>query len=189
MLFRSPVNTFDKFDLVFSGHYHHKSSNGNIHYLGNPYELTWSDYNDPRGFHLFDTTNRELEFIKNPYTIFNKITYDDVEETVTELSNKDFSQYTNTYIKVIVVNKTNPYVFDLFLSNLYKANPIDVSIIDANIESMSSELSEDIVSEAEDTLTILNKYIDGLTTDDVDPEKLKTIVKELYVEALNLENV
>jgi DNA repair exonuclease SbcCD nuclease subunit len=61
---------FEKFDLVFSGHYHHRSSDKHIHYLGNPYELTWQDYNDPRGFHLFDTDTRRLEYIPNPYRMF-----------------------------------------------------------------------------------------------------------------------
>ena len=46
-------NIFDKFAMVFSGHYHTRSSDGHIYYLGNPYELTWQDYNDQRGFHLF----------------------------------------------------------------------------------------------------------------------------------------
>jgi DNA repair exonuclease SbcCD nuclease subunit len=56
---------FEKFDLVCSGHFHHRSSNGNINYLGNPYELTWADFEDPRGFHIFDTSTRELDFIPN----------------------------------------------------------------------------------------------------------------------------
>lgn len=184
-----PANTFDKFDLVFSGHYHHKSSSGSIHYLGNPYELTWSDYNDQRGFHIFDVSSRELEFIKNPYSIFHKITYDDkIEDSIKQISGKDLTPYKDTYVKVVVINKTNPYLFDLFMNNLYKASPIDVSIIDDNLEYMNSELTEDIVSEAEDTLTILNKYVDGLKTDDIDSGKLKNILKELYIEALNLEN-
>ena len=184
-----PANTFNKFDLVFSGHYHHKSSNGNIHYLGNPYELTWSDYNDQRGFHIFDLDNRELDFIKNPYSIFHKITYDDkIEDSIKQISGKDLTPYKDTYVKVVVVNKTNPYLFDMFMNNLYKASPLDVSIIDDNLENMTGELTEDIVSEAEDTLTILNKYVDSLTTSDIDSGKLKNILKELYIEALNLEN-
>ena len=34
---------FNKFERVFSGHYHTKSDNGNIFYLGNPYEIYWTD--------------------------------------------------------------------------------------------------------------------------------------------------
>ena len=180
---------FNKFDLVFSGHYHHKSSNGSIHYLGNPYELTWSDYNDPRGFHLFDLETRELEFVKNPHSIFYKITYDDtITDAISEISNKDLAIYKDTFVKVIVINKTNPYLFDLFMSNLYKQNPIDVSIVEDNLD-LTEGMESDIISDAEDTLTILNKYVDNLQVQDLDNGKLKNILKELYVEALNLESV
>ena len=182
-------NIFDKFDLVFSGHYHHKSSNGGIHYLGNPYELTWSDYNDPRGFHLFDTHTRELEFVRNPYSIFHKVSYDDtIPDAISEFSNIDLTKYKDTFVKVIVVNKTNPFLFDLFMSNLYKQNPIDVSIVEDNLD-LTEGLESDIISDAEDTLTILNKYVDNLQVQDLDNGKLKNILKELYVEALNLESV
>lgn len=180
---------FNKFDLVFSGHYHHKSSDGSIHYLGNPYELTWSDYADPRGFHLFDTSTRELEFVRNTYSLFYKITYDDTTpHAISEISNMDLELYKESFIKIIVVNKTNPYLFDLFMSNLYKQNPIDVSIVEDNID-LTEGLETDIISDAEDTLTILHKYVDNLQVQDLDSGKLKGILKELYIEALNLETI
>ena len=180
---------FNKFDLVFSGHYHHRSSDSGIHYLGNPYELTWSDYNDARGFHLFDTDTRELEFVKNPNSIFFKINYDDkVTDAVNTISKIDLSQYKDTFVKVIVVNKINTYLFDLFMNNLYKVSPIDVSIIEDVID-LTESTDTDIISEAEDTLSILNKCVDGLQTENIDANKLKNILKELYIEALNLENV
>jgi DNA repair exonuclease SbcCD nuclease subunit len=180
---------FNKFDLVFSGHYHHKSSAGNIHYLGNPYELTWSDFNDDRGFHFFDTSTRLLEFVKNPNSIFYKINYDDsIEDAIKYYSNLDLENYKDTYVKVIVTNKTNPFLFDMFLNNLYKVAPIDVSIVEDNID-LTEGLEDDIISEAEDTLTILNKYVDNVQVDGIDNAKLKNILKMIYVEALNLENV
>ena len=57
---------FNKFDMVFSGHFHHKSDNGTVYYTGNPYQTNWLDYKDPRGFHIFDFDSRELTFIQNP---------------------------------------------------------------------------------------------------------------------------
>ena len=83
---------FQRFDTVMSGHFHHKSDDGQIFYLGCPYEITWSDYNDPKGFHVFDTETRELHRILNPYKMFSKIYYDDSNENYGE---HDVNQYRN----------------------------------------------------------------------------------------------
>lgn len=176
---------FDKFELTFSGHYHHKSSSGDIHYLGNPYELTWQDHNDDRGFHLFDLDTKTLEFIKNPNNMFHKIVYDDVSESISDIDKKDLAIYNNSYVKVVVVNKTNPYLFDKFMNNLYNVNPIDITIVEDFSELL--EDVEDTVDQAEDTITILNKYVDGITEQSIDNNELKKLLKELYVEALNTE--
>jgi NAD-specific glutamate dehydrogenase len=173
--------------MVFSGHYHHRSSADGIYYLGNPYELTWQDYNDTRGFHLFDLSNRELEFVPNPNVMFHRIIYDDKTESITEISNKDLSVYKDKYVKVVVVNKTNPFLFDTFMNNLYNSNPIDITIAEDVID-LTEESENDIIDEAEDTMTILNKYIDAVTPENIDNDKLKSIMRELYVEALNTEN-
>ena len=89
---------FNKFDMAMSGHFHHKSDDGTVFYLGNPYEITWSDYKDPRGFHIFDTETRELEHIQNPYRMFRKFYYDDSNESFESLTERDYSEYNNTYV-------------------------------------------------------------------------------------------
>lgn len=177
---------FKRFDHVFSGHYHHRSTSDNIHYLGNPYELTWQDYNDPRGFHLFNTDDYTIEFIPNPNIMFHRVIYDDREETITEINNKDLNKFTNTYVKVVVVNKTNPYLFDKFMNNLYNVNPIDITIAEDMVD-LTEGVEDDMINEAEDTITIINKFVDGIQEEHIDNDKLKTVLKELYVEALNLE--
>lgn len=177
---------FKRFDVVFSGHYHHRSHSDNIHYLGNPYELTWQDYNDPRGFHLFDLDTRSLEFIENTNVMFHRIVYDDKEESITEINNKDLTKFTNTYVKVVVLNKTNPYLFDKFMAKLYEVNPIDVTIAE-DFADLTEGVEDDMINEAEDTITIINKFVDGIKEEHIDNDKLKNVLKELYVEALNLE--
>ena len=179
-------NLFSKFDYVFSGHYHHRSTNDNIHYLGNPYELTWQDYNDPRGFHLFDFDTRKLEFIENPNVMFHRIIYDDREESITEINNKDLTKFASTYVKVVVLNKTNPYLFDKFMNNLYAVNPIDITIAE-DFTDLTEGVEDDMINEAEDTITIINKFVDGIKEEHIDNDRLKTVLKELYVEALNQE--
>lgn len=179
------VDRFRRYDIVLSGHFHHKSADKNILYVGTPGEMTWADYNDERGFHVFDTNTRELEFIQNPHRMFNKITYDDGTQTFETWKNFDFSKLKDTYVKVVVLNKQNPYLFDTIVDSLYKATVADISIVE-NFTDNLEEIDDDIVNQAEDTITILNKYIDNLTLD-VTPDKLKSLMKELYIEAINKE--
>lgn len=172
---------FRKFSQTFSGHYHHRSSADGIHYLGNPYELTWSDYNDPRGFHLFDIETEELTFHHNPNRMFHRIVYDDTQETVI---NPDNDLYRDRYLKVVVTNKTDPFYFDRFIDTLYSKNPADLKIVE-DFSDLTEGLDENMVDQAEDTLTTLNKYIDSIPAENIDNNKLKNIFRELYIEALN----
>lgn len=177
---------FNRFDCTFSGHYHHRSNSGAIFYLGNPYELTWQDYSDTRGFHIFDLQSRDLDFIPNPNVIFHRIAYDDKNASIKEYLEKDLSAYTNAYVKVVVVNKTNPHLFDRFMDKLYAVNPLDITIVEDAID-LTDGLEDDKIDEAEDTITIINKYVDALQNDGIDNSRLKTMMREIYVEALNLE--
>lgn len=174
-----------KYDIVLSGHFHHKSSADNITYVGTPYEMTWSDYNDPKGFHIFDTNTREMEFIKNPYTMFNKVFYDDGETDFEFWKKYDYDIYKDTFVKIVVLNKQNPYLFDNVIDNFYKAGISDLSIVE-DFTDMSIDDDQELIDQAEDTMTILGKYIDNLTLN-VDSNKLKMMMKEIYVEALDTE--
>lgn len=173
---------FNKFDFVASGHFHHKSQKGNIHYLGTAYELFWNDWNDPKGFHVFDTETRQLEFIENPNRMFHKIYYDDIDNKRPAFHDEGIA---NTYIKVIVKNKTNPYVFDLFMSQVERQQPAHVQVVDDHLH-LDLESDVDIVSEAEDTMTILTKYIDGIDTD-VPKDSVTKFVRSLYSQALSIQ--
>jgi len=180
------ANVFDKFDLVCSGHFHHKSSRGNINYLGTPYEMTWTDFQDPRGFHIFDTDTRELEFIQNPYRMFNKIHYDDTDKTMEDVLDIDLNAYANTFVKVVVHNKTNPYWFDMFISKLEKSGVVDMQVVEDHL-NLNLEDDSDIIDEAEDTLTILRKVVDGIDTKNIQKKELDNFLTSLYNEALHVE--
>lgn len=177
---------FEKFDLVASGHYHTRSNSGNIYYLGAPCEYTWSDFNDPRGFHVFDTETRELTFIQNPITIFKKIFYDDDDMTLDEIMDFDTSGYRDTIVKVVVKSKTNPYWFDMFIDKLETSGTVDLQVVEDHM-NLNLEDEQDIVDEAEDTLTILKKYVSNIDIKGVNITKLESTITELYDEALSLE--
>lgn len=173
---------YSKFDICMSGHFHHRSSDGSIFYLGSHAEFTWSDYDDSRGFHILDTKTRKLEFIENPYKMFKKIWYNDSEEFD---PNIDLSEYKNTIVKIIVVNKTNPYIFDRFIENLESEEPLDIQIVEDHL-NLDLEDNQDIVNEAESTLDIFKKYIENHEMN-VNKEKLSQMIVDLHNEALTVE--
>lgn len=173
---------FDKFNLVCSGHFHHKSSVGNIHYLGAMSEHTWSDFDDDRGFHLFDTETRKLEFIKNPYSMFKKIWYDDREGTTPlAFSKKD---YKDCIVKVVVTAKENPYLFDTFITKLEAAGAIDVLVVDDHL-NLYSETTEEI-DNTQDTISIFSSYVSQLDIEGVNKDKLYSCLINIYNEAQEL---
>jgi DNA repair exonuclease SbcCD nuclease subunit len=164
---------FGKFEKVLSGHFHTKSTKGNIHYLGNPYQLYWNDYQAVRGFHILDTETLDLKFYKNPYMLFEKIYYRDSAEWM------DVTGYAGKYVKVIVEDKQDQLKFDKLIKMLYDAGVADLKII----EDLSVEfegVSEDV--ETEDTMTMLDKYIDDVEFS-ANKESIKTTVRSLYLEA------
>jgi len=173
-------NLFKRFEKVISGHFHKKSDDGQVYYLGCPYQLTWSDYNCPKGFHIFDTTTRELTRVPNPAVMFKKFIYDDKKEDYTK---KDLSDYENTYVKLFISQKTDSDMFDKLLDRFHnEINAYEINVIEDLSSDINSTVKENILDQGEDTLTFLGNYIDQVDTT-LDRAKLKTFAKQLYVEA------
>lgn len=179
------TDVFNKFDMVLSGHFHHKSSHGNINYLGSPYEMTWSDYNDLKGFHVLDTETRDLTFIENPYRLFHRFEYDDTNLTLENLDEINFDLFADTYMKVIVKNKTNSYIFSLFIERLTKANVFNLQIIE-DLLNLDIEDGNDIGNQAKSTVEILEDYVETIETK-MNKKELNGLFRTLYQEALNIE--
>jgi hypothetical protein len=175
---------FNRFDVVCSGHYHHRSSNGNIHYLGSPCEFTWSDYADPKGFHIFNTETREITFIENPYNVFEKVFYDDLNKEMDEVLQFDANRYSGKYVKVIIKNKTNPLWFDMVIERIDKAGVADMQVVEDHL-NLDLEEDADIINEAEDTMTILRKYLSSMNYTS-DKKRVENIVQSLYTRAQSL---
>lgn len=176
---------FKKFDHVMSGHFHHRSHSSNVTYLGTAYQMTWSDYEDQKGFHVYDTDTRELEFIPNPDCLFYKWFYDDIDLSYDDVDGLPFDNLKDKYVKVVIKNKQNPVLFDLYINSIEQRDPINLQVVEDHLH-LDLEDDTDIVDEAEDTLTILDNYVDGLEVT-ADKYELKKLMHELYNEALNIE--
>ena len=171
---------FKRFDAVYSGHYHHKSTDGRIYYLGNQYQLTWHDFGEERGFHIFDTVTEEMNFVKNPIDLFFKIDYDDTELNIEDIPALNLERFKNKYVKVVVNKRENGFIYDTFISGLTKAAPLDIIVIENSLVESTNVISE--ISETETTIEIINRYID-LSPTELDKAKLKDKFCKLYYEA------
>ena len=169
---------FSKFKKTFSGHYHCRSNQDNIYYLGNPYEMFWNDVNDEnRGFHLFDTETIEHIPVNNPYRLHKIIYYNDHDYQLF-----DATQLKNKIVKIVVKKKTNQVKFEKFIDKLYSANVAELKVV----ENFMLQEAEDFEAfESEDTLSILNRYIQDSDID-LDRSRVQKLIQEIYQEACEL---
>jgi hypothetical protein len=168
---------FGKFIRVYSGHYHTRSDNGIIYYLGNPYEMFWTDVGDTRGFHIFDTETLTHEPVNNPYRLFYNIYYDD-----TNYQTFDTREYENKIVRIIVRKKTDTKKFEKFIDKLYGSGVAELKIV----ENFTIQESEDFEAfESEDTLSILNRYIEEAEIN-LDKSIVQKMIHEIYQEACEL---
>jgi hypothetical protein len=171
------ANIFSNFKKVFSGHYHTRSDNGTVYYLGNPYEIYWNDVNDTRGFTIFDTETLEHFPVDNPYRMFYNIYYED-----TPFQTFDIREYENKIVRVIVRKKSNQKDFEKFIDKLYTANIAELKIVE-NFQIQESEQFE--AFESEDTFSILQRYVNESECE-LDKSTITNILEEVYKEALEL---
>ncbi len=172
---------FKKFEQVLSGHYHTASRRDNIWYLGNPMEFFWSDAHDPKFFHILDTESRQIEKIRNTYTLFEKIVYNDKEIDYNSY-NKNLSK---KFVKVVVSEKTDPFTFDRFIDNIQNQDIYELKIAENFNEFMGANVDDEEVN-FEDTTEIVDSYIEAVDTD-LDKDKIKIQMRELMTEAQALE--
>ena len=96
---------------------------------------------------------------------------------------KTLSSNPEQLIKLIVEERSDNYLFEQVIEKLYDVGIHDLKIIeDQNIDM--DENSESL--EGEDTLTILNRYIEE-TEISLDKTDLKNIIKSIYVEASEVQ--
>tara|TARA_Y100000356_G_C11198354_1_gene256230 strand:- start:32 stop:937 length:906 start_codon:yes stop_codon:yes gene_type:complete len=169
----------EKFDTVFSGHYHTRSNDGHTFYLGNPYEMYWNDCGDKRGFNIFDTETGEMEFVQNPYTMFKKIYYDSNPSATFKAH-----LYKDKIVKLFIRSRSSQLEYDKFLEKLLKSGIIDLKVVE-NTEINDKEVDLD-GEKIEDTLTLLNKYIED-SDFELEKERVKKLLKEVYLEACESE--
>ena len=182
------TDLFKRFDMVLTGHFHSKSSKGNIHYLGCQMEFFWSDAHEPKYFHVLDTDTRELTPVLNPITLFQRLYYDDtVEKAEYKYRTGKLPDLTGKFVKVVVVNKSNPKLFDYWLDRIQSKQIHELKIAENFEEFVGASVDDEKVS-VETTEELLNSYIEAVDTP-LERDRIKQMIHELMIEAQNLEIV
>jgi hypothetical protein len=141
--------------------------------------MTWADYDDQKGFHVFDTKTHKTTFIKTNMRLFHRIEYDDSDG----LKRMFVNSLKDAYVKVVVVNKTNPLHFEKFITNIILENPADLKITDIQIEF--DDIDVDDILKLDDTKTLISTFISQIETD-LDKDELESIMHTLYINALEI---
>lgn len=181
------VEAFKQFPLVLSGHYHHKSSRGNIHYLGAANEFIWSDAKDDRGFHWWTPETHTLDFVPNTHRLFYKFTYDDTNQAGTYvqelLDHMKQAGLPGKIVKVVVKQKKNAVWYDTFADAALKLGSHDLQFVDDT--AWSGEDFESVEHDAAlDTLTLIYQYVESLPWSNNELQRdVSVLMSELYHEA------
>lgn len=180
---------FKGFKKVFTGHFHERSSKDNIYYIGAMGEYTWADYGCYRGFAILDTVTLDVEYVENPHKLYTSWNYNDANDPdmTLKVQNMDYSGFKDKYVRVVVEARNNAFAFENFLDRLYEADPCDVKIVDS-IDAIIDNEEDVLIDEAQDTPTILDGYISGLTLP-VDTKRMQKYMRERYKEAIEMEHV
>ncbi|MBC8442774.1 MAG: metallophosphoesterase [Proteobacteria bacterium] len=173
---------FNRYEQVFTGHFHCRQKHDNIYYMGTQYQITFADLKEQKGFHVFDTDNREIEFVQNPYKMFHSISYND-ETGPIDIEQFDCKHLKDSYIKLFVEHKKYPYSFERFMDKLYDCGVIKITVVEEVINSEWTK--EEMVDLSQDTVTLINNEIDSIE-EVKDKERMKRLIKDIYMESLSL---
>jgi hypothetical protein len=92
------------------------------------------------------------------------------------------TEYKDKIVKLVVRKKTDPKQFEKFVDKIYSSNVAELKIIE-NFQIVESDDFEEF--ESEDTLSILNRYIQESEIQ-LDKSSIKNLIQEIYQEACEM---
>ncbi len=179
---------FEGFKKVLSGHFHHKSEVQNILYLGSTFHLTWQDYGDPRGFHVFDTKTRDFEFVENEYCLFVEVAFD--KEVFGKMTDAEYEEaFGSRFVKIVVTDPDYDKVALMdVVSRINRTKPHDLVVQNDTILNQGEEEGETteekvLENTSKTTAEYIESYVKERFPDDDVSESYLKIFERLYSEA------
>ena len=168
---------FNNWKEVISGHYHAQNKIANIHYIGIPYQLMWTDALVKQGFWIFDTTDRSWTFIENKLRFYHKLTWNDG-------CDYDLETINDAYVKINIKKKTQFEEFEKFIDRVNFQSPFEVKILES-FEEYNQENVKDIIK-LSSTTDLIGDYIEDVATQN-NKESIKKLMIEIYEEAMSID--
>lgn len=200
------LDFFRDYKMVISGHYHIRGSKDNVHFVGNPYQQSWGDFEIDKGFYVLND-DFKLKWHENTVTPRHvKMYYNDSTgtPTVTIRGEKgDKVRQTNiadavtcaskNYVKIMTEKVLDQAQFDSFYNSMQmrSRDGYKIELIDANevIESFDFEEIEERIREESDTFSTIHAFISGMTFEPgIDSGMLMDLMRDLYKEAEEMQN-
>lgn len=169
---------FEAFGNVFSGHFHIRNKIKNIQYLGSPYEITWNDYGNVKGIHIFDTDTQKTTFIEN--TSSPKHKHIKLSSLIEEPDMID--EFDSSLVKFHIDQTIDEADLSDLMVKIDTKKPFNMKTIDERydqeIENDDVEVDEDMDSDA---LQYALDYIEQLEhPEEIDVAALKNRIIALY---------
>lgn len=174
---------FKNFKRVFTGHYHLRNTMNQISYLGCPYQITWGDYGDSKGIHIYDIDEGKTEFIENTDSpTFIKITIQDVLDDSTLLE-----RVKGNSIKIVIDKKYDEVDIVKSMTKIEGLAPIKLDVENEFIEEVDE--NDDLDITMTDTLSFLSEYVKNIKLEDnIEEKKLLSFLTELHQAATSENN-
>ncbi|HET8689737.1 MAG TPA: metallophosphoesterase [Methanosarcina sp.] len=157
---------YSKFKKIFSGHYHTKSTKDNVIYTGTPYETTWIDSGDEKGFYVL--TDIDIVFAKNQHTFHEYITYPEVRNIESK------------FIRAIIEDTSDKKAIDKWKAKLIEFEPHDIKYTEKTQTTYASSMNMTKIHSTED---LIFDFVDKTETN-LDKQRLKTMMHSLYQMAM-----
>jgi DNA repair exonuclease SbcCD nuclease subunit len=192
------ITELKSYNLVLSGHYHCKSITDNLHYIGTPFQLSWNDYNEQKGFYVLDE-KFNYEFIENTVNPkFAKIYYDsgiitvvgtgvDGEITKEEALEVAKNNYSRLYVKSVNKQLDLETFYTSLTMNSCANFKVEIIYLMDVIDDFDSATFDEKFDEEESTVELILSCVEGMTFDgSLDKNLLKELIKIEYKSASDI---
>lgn len=178
----SSENLFEKAKIILSGHFHKKDhrvyNEGEIVYLGSPYQQNYGDCNDERGIYIYDINENKFTFIEN------KISPIHVKISVKKLLDKQIEtsflkeKVPNNHICLVIDTKIDEDAILLLSGKIQKLNPKTFRIDYEDVKKIEIDAEISIDVKTTNLLEDIGNYVNSL---DIDNKKeVVSYINELY---------